>query len=101
VAVRGSATSMGPKWLKSQPHLKGLVASWAMYDSIVAMLNIRNTLIPCVASRNFVETLPLLFLCQSVLPHVCSGLPKSSSLTHLMEHRDGPNGATTHLEDGN
>jgi hypothetical protein len=35
-----------------------------------------------------------------MLPN-CSGLPKSSFLTLLMEHRYGPDDTTTHPEDGN
>jgi hypothetical protein len=35
------------------------------------------------------------------MPPDCSGLPKSSLLTHLMEQRYGPDDTTTHLEDGN
>jgi hypothetical protein len=34
--------------LKSKPHLKGVVASSDMYDSVVAMINIGKALIPSV-----------------------------------------------------
>jgi hypothetical protein len=45
--ARGSEISYGTQWLKSQPHLKGAMVGSAMYDSIVIVLNIGKTLIPC------------------------------------------------------
>ena len=44
---KGKCNIYGTQWLESQTHLKGAVASWAMQGSVVAMLDIGNTLIPC------------------------------------------------------
>jgi hypothetical protein len=53
------------------------------------------------ASRNVVATMPLSFLNWSVSPPEFRELPKSASLTRLMEHWDGPYGTTVCPEDGN
>jgi len=45
---KGKCDINGTQWLKSQPHLKGVVLDRAMGSSIIAMLNIGYTLIPCV-----------------------------------------------------
>jgi hypothetical protein len=42
--------------LKSQPHLKGVVVGRAMEGSVVAMLNIGETLIPCVCMFGVIHT---------------------------------------------
>jgi hypothetical protein len=41
--------------LKSQSHLKGVVVDFAMYGSVVAVLNIGKTLIPHVGMLGIVH----------------------------------------------
>lgn len=38
----------GAYWLQFEPYLKGVVAYWAVESSIVAVLDIAETFIPCV-----------------------------------------------------
>jgi hypothetical protein len=44
---KGKCNINGTRWLKSQPHLKGVLAGLAMEIFIIAMMNIEDTLIPC------------------------------------------------------
>jgi hypothetical protein len=44
---KGQCDINGTQWLKSQPHLKGVVVGRAMERSVVVVLNIGETLIPC------------------------------------------------------
>jgi hypothetical protein len=55
VVERGSATSMGPKGLESQPHMKWTMVSGAMESHVVTVLNIGETLIPCMWMIRFVH----------------------------------------------
>jgi hypothetical protein len=44
---KGKCDINGIQWLKSHPHLKGVVVDRAMERFVVVFLNIRETLIPC------------------------------------------------------
>jgi hypothetical protein len=48
VVARGSATSMGPKGWNPNPTLNGLWNGGAMESPVVTVLNIGETLIPCM-----------------------------------------------------